>query len=100
VGESQRPPRGAERRLVIDRFEGDLAVAEVEAGATFDLPRWLLPVGAREGDHLRFRSWTRADGARRFELAIDPEATDAARAAAEATLARLRARDPGGDIEL
>lgn len=35
--------------LVIDRFEGEWAVLEHE-GRTFNLPRRLVPPGAKEGD--------------------------------------------------
>lgn len=38
--------------LIIDRFEGETAVVEYN-GRTFDLPRELLPVDAKEGDVIR-----------------------------------------------
>lgn len=38
--------------LIIDRFEGDFAVVEYKEGCTFNLPRSLLPTGAKEGDIL------------------------------------------------
>jgi hypothetical protein len=37
--------------LIIDRFEGDFAVAE-NGEARLDIPRSLLPVTAKEGDVL------------------------------------------------
>jgi len=41
-------------RVVIDRFEGDLAVLVLyeDDGVKFNMPLRLLPEGAREGDHL------------------------------------------------
>lgn len=36
-------------KVIIDRFEGDFAVVEVEKGVMADLPRLLVPDG-REGD--------------------------------------------------
>lgn len=39
--------------LIIDRFEGDLAVLEYEQGKTFNLPRCLLPPEAKEGAVVR-----------------------------------------------
>lgn len=36
-------------RMIIDRFEGPLAILEYE-GKIYHLPRNLLPGGAREGD--------------------------------------------------
>ena len=38
--------------LIIDRFEGDFAVVEYKERCTFNLPRSLLPTGAKEGDVL------------------------------------------------
>ena len=38
--------------IIIDRFEGDLAIIEYE-GKTFNLPRALLPKETKEGDILR-----------------------------------------------
>jgi hypothetical protein len=93
-------PGGGEHRLVIDRFEGDLAVVEVDGGPTLDLPRWLLPEGAKEGDHLTARREEAGEGAARIELRLDPEATRAARQEAVDTLGRLKERDPGGDLAL
>lgn len=37
---------------VIDRFEGDYAVVELEDGKMKDIKRSLLPDGAKEGDVL------------------------------------------------
>lgn len=90
------PSTPAERRLIVDRFEGDLVVVEVAGGATADLPRWLLPLDAREGSHLRVR--TGPDGA--IEISLDEESTRSAAADALARLERLAAGDPGGDLTL
>ncbi len=40
--------------LIIDRFEGDWAIIE-DGNKTFNLPRKLLPKGAREGDVILIR---------------------------------------------
>ncbi len=86
-------------RWIVDRFEGDLAVVEVDGGAMLDLPRWLLPRGAREDDVLAVT--VEADAERAvITLARDSGATQDARNASRATLDRLRARDPGGDVTL
>ena len=51
-------------KAVIDRFEGDFAVVLVgEEEIKVDIPRQLLPPGAREG------SWLKID------LELDPEGT-------------------------
>lgn len=35
---------------IIDRFEGDWAVVEYNKRMTFNLPRFLIPAGTKEGD--------------------------------------------------
>ena len=39
-------------RVIIDRFEGDYAVVELEDRSTANLLRFLIPPGAKEGDVL------------------------------------------------
>ena len=63
--------------ILVDRFEGDQAVLEI-AGRRVDVPRSELPEGTREGDRLSF--------------VVAPADTSAA----EARLARLRAKTPQG----
>ncbi|HEV2734734.1 MAG TPA: DUF3006 domain-containing protein [Longimicrobiaceae bacterium] len=77
-----------ERRLVVDRFEGDLVVVGDDGGRFHDLPRWLLPAGLREGDVVAVRGEGEGPGAR-VELRIDREAAAATRAEAAELLARL-----------
>lgn len=36
--------------LIIERFEGDWAIIETENRHTFNLPRFVLPTGIKEGD--------------------------------------------------
>ena len=38
--------------FIIDRFEGDWAIIETENRQTFNLPRFVLPPGIKEGDVL------------------------------------------------
>ena len=40
------------RKLIIDRFEGDFAVCETEELEFIDIPKAVLPGGAKEGDML------------------------------------------------
>jgi hypothetical protein len=77
-----------ERRLVVDRFEGDLVVVGDDAGRFLDLPRWLLPAGLREGDVVAVQGEGEGPEAR-VELRIDRAAADAARAEAAELLARV-----------
>lgn len=39
-------------KLIIDRFEGNFAVVELEDGSTVDIPKKVIPKGAKEGDVL------------------------------------------------
>ena len=41
--------------LIIDRFEGDYAVIELEDRSTVLMPKELIPEGAKEGDCLSIR---------------------------------------------
>ncbi len=86
-------------RFIIDRHEGDLAVVEVDGGSLLDFPRWLLPHAARADDVLRV---TVDAGPERTVVTIvrDAEASARARAEAEDAVARLKRRDPGGDLRL
>jgi hypothetical protein len=86
-------------QLIIDRYEGDLVVVAVDGRGVVDVPRWLLPAGARPDDVLAVI----ADGdAERVTVTIarDAAATARAREAARAAVERLKRRDPGGDVTL
>lgn len=41
--------KGEVVRFIIDRFEGQLAVAELESKNLINIPREILPVGTKEG---------------------------------------------------
>ncbi|HEY8483862.1 MAG TPA: DUF3006 domain-containing protein [Longimicrobiales bacterium] len=86
-------------RLVVDRFEGDLVVVEVDGERFLDLPRWLLPPGVREDDVIVVRRTT-GENRVTLELEVDPAATAAARAEARRLIDELRRKDPGGDLSL
>ena len=42
-------------KVTIDRFEGEFAVIELDGGISADMPRILIPDGAKEGDVLEIR---------------------------------------------
>jgi len=97
----EQPPAGSTvHRLVVDRIEGDLAVVEVDGDRFLDLPRWILPTGARGDDVVVVRRRETGDGAVTLELVVDAEATARARDEAKALIERLRRKDTGGDIVL
>lgn len=89
-----------EHRWFVDAIDEQVARVEVDGGAVVQLPRWLLPADAREGDVLRVRH---ARGGERSRLAIarDADATRDGRARSAAQVAALPvASDGGGDIAL
>lgn len=78
-------------RLTVDRFEGDgknIAVLVTEEGATFDLPKSLLPKGIHAGDVLK------------FVIEKDVEATKAVADETARVQESLTKDDDGGDIKL
>jgi hypothetical protein len=85
--------------LIVDRFEGEFVVVEMPGGITIDLPRWLLPNGAKEGDVIQVETGLGRDSkGGSVRLTVDREASAASLADSRERLQRLRDRDPGGDI--
>lgn len=84
----------------IDEMEGEVASVEVE-GMRLDVPRAILPAGAREDWILAVEVDEGADGASVVRIAYDRAATEAALARSIEQLRRIpRQNDPGGDIRL
>jgi hypothetical protein len=78
-------------RLSFDRFEGkgkQIAVLVADDGATLNVPRSLLPAGAKPGDVLT------------LALELDAGATDKLAKETQRVQDELSKRDPGGDIKL
>lgn len=86
-------------RFIVDRHEEAHTVVEVDGVAFVDLPRWLLPRGARGDDVLAVTVEAEADRAV-ITIARDVAATERARGEARAAVERLKKRDPGGDLQL
>jgi Protein of unknown function (DUF3006) len=91
-------------RYAIDRIEGDgtsatvVLVADAD-GATVELPRRVLGRAAVEGAVLRVHLL--ADGTPDWTTVERDAAEESRRRASSAdTLARLRRKDPGGDLTL
>ena len=89
----------SEEIWIIDRFEGGHAVLERALHEMLDLPRTLLPAGAREGDALRVTIQAEV-GTSRVTLVRDEKETAARAADVQRLQETLRARDPGNDIKL
>lgn len=73
-------------RLVIDRFEGDMVVLVNDI--TIVIPRFLLPMEAKEGDAVF------------VELEVDSEKTERLKKDVKDKLDRLRKKEDKGDIWL
>jgi hypothetical protein len=78
-------------RVSLDRFEGkkkSIAVLLTDDGQSINLPRALLPPGAKAGDVLS------------LSLETDPEATRKLAEETRQVQQDLEKTDPGGDIKL
>ena len=96
--EAQKPA-GTTHRWAIDQLEEGTAAVEQDGDHVYELPRWLLPATAHEGDVLAAELTTSADGAVTFTVRVDPAATAAAKTPKRAKPPRSP-KDPGGDISL
>ena len=87
----------------IDGIEEGIARIEEDGERMINLPRHLLPAGAREGQRLRVTR-TAGKGIVTLTVAIDEKGTAAelarSKAQTAATLAQSRKRDPGGNVSL
>jgi hypothetical protein len=109
MSEAPRDGDSAERdalrhhRWIVDVIEDGSAAVEVDGRQVTPLPRWLLPVGARQGDVLAV-THRREDTRSVLTVEIDRAATKDAYGASAAQVEEGRsasmARDPGGDIAL
>lgn len=73
-------------KAVIDRFEGEVAVLELEDGGLLTVQRSLLPPDAREGAHLNIA----LDNDKLVGAELDVWAENDAKARIRAKLERLR----------
>jgi hypothetical protein len=77
--------------LSFDRFEGkgkQIAVLVADDGTTVNLPKSLLPAGAKPGDVLK------------LSVEVDPGSTAKLKEETRRVQDDLSKRDPGGDIKL
>ncbi|NUQ94117.1 MAG: DUF3006 domain-containing protein [Gemmatimonadaceae bacterium] len=91
--------RGETHRWAIDQLEEGTAAVEQDGDHMYEIPRWLVPTTAREGDVLAATLTAGADGEVTISVRVDRAATDAAKAPKRAKSPRS-ARDPGGDVQL
>lgn len=87
-------------RWLVDALAEEVARVEIDGERVVNVPRWLLPADAREGDVLRVRHLRAGDRARLF-VERDAEATRQARERSAEQVAGIPvAGDGGGDIVL
>ncbi len=87
-------------RWRIDEIEGEVAAVEVD-GRRMDVPRAILPRGAREDWIFAVEVEAAEDGAAVVRISFDRAATEAALQRSMDQLARIpKQDDPGGDIHL
>lgn len=90
-------------RWVVDSMEESVASVEIDGQRTVQLPKWLLPRGAKAGDVLTVTHDVAESGDEsRLGIVVDRDAT---RAALERSARQVADRgrspgDPGGDIKL
>lgn len=90
-------------RWVVDSMEEDVASIEIDGKRTVQLPKWLLPRTAKEGDVLTVTHDVAESGDEsRLGIVVDRDATRAAmdRSARQVADRGRSPRDPGGDIQL
>lgn len=87
----------------IDSIEEHVASVEVDGGAMVQLPQWMLPSAAKEGEVLAVTHELSADGTKStLEITLDVEGTRKARekSAKAPPKTGMEKVDPGGDIKL
>ena len=89
-------------RWVVDSMEEQVASVEIDGKRTAQLPKWLLPRGAKEGDVLQVTHDIAESGESRLSIVVDRAATSAAmdRSAKQVADRGRSPGDPGGDIKL
>lgn len=90
-------------RWVVDSMEEAAASIEIDGERTVQLPKWLLPRGAREGDVLKVTHDVAKSGEEsRLSIVVDRADTSAAmdRSARQVGSTARSPGDPGGDIKL
>lgn len=83
-------------------MEEDAASVEIDGKHTAQLPKWLLPRGAKEGDVLQVTHDVAESGESRLSIVVDRAGTSAAmdRSAKQVADRGRSPGDPGGDIKL
>lgn len=86
-------------RWAIDRIEEGTAAVEQDGDHVYEIPRYLVPGDARDGDVLAVDVTTSAAGEVTISVCID-RASGSAASAKRSAKKRRGGKDPGGDIAL
>ena len=89
---------GSTHRWAVDRVEEGTAAVEQDGDHVYQIPRWLLPSDARDGDVFTASAATTDEGLLIITVRVDQDATAAAKSP-RPKRAPLP-RDRGGDIVL
>lgn len=87
---------------IVDSAEEQTVAIEQDGSRTFEVPRFLLPEGVREGDVCSVVVQTGTlKGSSVITVTIDQDATSAAKSRSAAQVTEVKnPRDPGGPIKL
>lgn len=89
---------GGTHRWAVDQVEEGTAAVEQDGDHVYQLPRWLLPAGARDGDVFTASPTTNGDGSVTITVRRDETAAATAKSARQGR--RRPLPDRGGDIVL
>lgn len=89
---------GTSHRWAVDRVEEGTAAVEQDGDHVYEIPRWLLPATARDGDVFTAAPATNDEGFLTITVRLDEGATKAANTPRPKRTPP--ARDRGGDIVL
>ena len=87
-------------RWAVDRIEEGTAAVEQDGDHVYEIPRFLLPADARDGDVLSVTVAGAAPGEVTISVRIDRTASAPPPSAKQARKPRRAGNDPGGDIVL
>lgn len=87
-------------RWAVDRIEEGTAAVEQDGDHVYEIPRYLLPADARDGDVLSVTIGTATPGEVTVSVRIDRAASAPPPSAKPARKPRRAGNDPGGDIVL
>ena len=92
--------RARAHRWAVDRIEEGTAAVEQDGDHVYEIPRYLLPADARDGDVLSVTVASAAPGEVTVMIEIDRAASASPPSAKPARPKRGAGKDPGGDIVL